>query len=161
MPRGSSRWPAIRELDEPTQVPGTWKHVALQYLTTCAIRDGCWGQNIYGQARSAAGPPIVDSVQVSTDHFMAIASGFYFACGLRDDGAVLCWGYDANGELGDGTFADAHAPVQIGTDTWAHVAVGDVHTRAIRRDGAVFCWGENEHGQLGLARLHPPFLRLP
>lgn len=76
-------------------------------------------------------------VQIGTDTWKAIESGYYFSVGIKTDGSLWAWGVNDLGHLGDGTFISRNAPVQIGSETdWKSVSSGDDgHTLALKMTG--------------------------
>lgn len=119
----------------------------------------CWGSNRYGRLRRTPLPgsaPEQALVPVSIGHFgVPVVRTQYFACALRDDGALHCWGRNHEGQLGIGDTADRAAPTLV-PGSWAWVGQGTAHACALDADGDLFCWGRPDNGQLGLEATPPP-----
>jgi len=93
---------------------------------TCGVRASdatavCWGTGYNGPT-----PP-----QPAQDrHFLSVAPGINFGCGLLTDHSVYCWGDNGLGQL--------NAPG--GTD-FVQVSSGDNYSCALRANGEGLCWG--------------------
>jgi alpha-tubulin suppressor-like RCC1 family protein len=126
---------------------------------TCALTPAgkafCWGLNAQGQVGDGT------SVQerhlpvavVNGSDFTTLATGVYFTCGVRKDGAAWCWGYNGYGQLGGGTDEYTRAvpgPVS-GNLVWQRVNIGATgsHACGITTAGTPYCWGDNFVGQVG------------
>jgi alpha-tubulin suppressor-like RCC1 family protein len=132
----------------------------------------CWGQNNYGQLGQGdtvdRGDGVIpmsslQPISLGTNRYaVAIASGFWHACAILDNGSLKCWGGNTYGQLGLGTssaavgnspneMGDNLATVNLGTGlTAVSVVAGYDHTCVILNDHGIKCWGENDSGQLGL-----------
>lgn len=131
--------------------------------STCALDDcgvaTCWGYLGEGEA---APPP--------STPFVAISSGWRFACGLTAEGSVECWGdeqmeapvgvafvkIDAGenhvcGLTTESTITcwgeGASDPGDAPSGTYTDIASGMNFACALDSDGAVTCWGANDYGQ--------------
>ena len=126
------------------------------YIHTCGLRTGgavqCWGNNWFGQIGSSyLNDRNPSPVQVEgLFGVVAITSGQYHSCALREDLTVLCWGDNASGQLGDGSPGSSATPVPVGglTDSTA-ITARWAHFCALLDDRGVQCWGDNSNGQLG------------
>lgn len=88
-------------------------------------------------------PP--ESIQLpSSDHYIAIAAGYYHSFGLRDDGTLAAWGANSDGVLN----------IPQGLEDVVSIATGGTHAVALRKDGTLVAWGNNDFGQLDV----PPTL---
>jgi alpha-tubulin suppressor-like RCC1 family protein len=111
-----------------------------------------WGGGGYGENGDMLPPTYFrDSpVQIGTDTWSFIATGYRSSYGIKPDGTLWAWGLNDKGQLGDGTTVNRMQPVQIGTDTdWASVAGGLQHAVGLKTNGALWTWGLNYYGQLG------------
>jgi len=139
--------------------------------TTCAIlEDGslsCWGYGQNGQLGYGSTTTIgndetllkIAPVQIGAGRTaVAVASGDFHTCVLRDDATVKCWGYGGNGRLGYSSTAnvgDRQTPASVGAvslgegRTARSITAGTAHTCALLDDGSVRCWGNAVNGQLG------------
>jgi alpha-tubulin suppressor-like RCC1 family protein len=136
--------------------------IAAGFSHTCAVKTDrslyCWGDNSQGQLGDGTQTLRSTPTQVSTlgvgSGVVAVATGNYFTCAVRDDSAVLCWGDNWHGKLGSGSTAPfLWTPVvamRAGSGA-ASVTVSAVGNHACARtvSGAMFCWGANGDGQLG------------
>ncbi|MBV8758406.1 MAG: hypothetical protein JO257_14060 [Deltaproteobacteria bacterium] len=88
----------------PTDLPGTWRQLALGRTHACAIAtDGtawCWGRNRYGELGTGDFHPALSPVQMSTAQWLQLAVGDTHSCGVQTDGSVWCWGNNGIGQLG-------------------------------------------------------------
>lgn len=116
----------------------------------------CWGWNDnanLGLGHTDGSPFTTPQPPPSGDPaWDALDSGWYFSCGLTQDGRVLCWGGNSRGESGVDPATDRVAtPTAIddGTD-WIELGSGGFHSCAIKRDGTLWCWGMNDSGELGV-----------
>jgi len=126
-----------------------------------------WGYNSYAQL----GDPYTPSEALSPYQVKAyggsgtepltnvksIATGFYHALAVKNDGTVWAWGWGAYGQLGLSYPADtAYAARQVSgldgvgflTDVTS-VAAGIYSSTALKNDGSVWSWGNNSWGALG------------
>lgn len=139
------------------------KTLASNAVSSCAITaDGkayCWGSNSHGASGQGVAPiGTYDSVLPgpvnSTEHFVAVSSGYEHACALTLEGKVFCWGSGGAGQVGNGSKDDQHSPVPVEMShvpggTFVSVSSGELHTCALVPDGTAYCWGDNSIGQLG------------
>ena len=82
------------------------------------------GNNGLGEATPPAGS------------FAFLATGDYFACGVKTSGTLACWG-------GSGQTAPAVAFVSV--------SLGQDFACGVKTDGTIACWGDN-----GLGQTSPP-----
>ena len=68
--------------------------------------------------------------------FIAVSSGNFHTCALREDGSADCWGDDEDGQS---------SPPQ--DERFSAISGGLTHTCALREDGTAACWGYDEYGQ--------------
>ena len=92
---------------------------------------------------SGAAPPAE-----SVHRFVAVSSGAYHTCALREGGEPVCWGADASKSQGvyspDRNYGQASPPEG---ERLAAISSGALHTCGLRQDGTAVCWGQNEFGQ--------------
>jgi alpha-tubulin suppressor-like RCC1 family protein len=82
--------------------------------------------------------------------FVALATGYFHACGLTAGGAAYCWGGSLYGELGNGTTTRSLTPVAVsGGVAFATLSASYGTTCGVTTSGAAYCWGWNGSGQLG------------
>lgn len=139
-----------------------------QYTCGVSQPDGyikCWGYQSY-----KPDPP-------DGPGFIAVSSGFDFACALHEDGTIQCWGINRYGQSipPDGRYVQISAGYHHACaldedgdlDCWGsyecaatltpqgkyqYVSAGLVYTCAIRTDGKAVCWGGCGYGE----RTNPP-----
>jgi len=143
----------------PLQVPGTsWSAIATGYGDTCAVQSGgglwCWGNNGSGQlgnGTAQAGKWVGIPLQVSGAGWVSVATGYYHACGIQQDGSLWTWGDNSSDQLGDPAAPSTGraTPGQAGTAAWASVSAGNLHSCGLQVDRTLWCWGNNASGQLG------------
>jgi len=124
----------------------------------CAITKtegvDCWGDGLYGtlgngEYSTSAVPVEVQRLGAGVE---AVSAGFYSACAITTDGAVLCWGDALDGELGNGhaeadgggsSLGPASAfPVKVSALSGPALSVSTGESPcAATRQGRVECWG--------------------
>ncbi len=74
--------------------------------------------------------------------YVAISSGSWHVCALREGGSVECWlnDRDAVNDLGQSV------PPKDGS--FVSISSGRYHSCALKATGTTECWGSNDHGQL-------------
>lgn len=170
--RGDDEMPAMAGSvdldDEVIAVVGGWRH-------TCALLKAghirCWGQDqengnppgVLGQGWAVGDvgddetPLAIPPVDIG-GKAIALASGRYHVCALREFGSVVCWGYNAYGlgYIGINTVGDNESPADVGPVELGGGAIGvsasEYTSCALLQGGVPICWGNNYWGQLG----HPP-----
>lgn len=86
----------------------------------------------------------------SSNNWVGISSGDYFAVGMQVNGSIWSWGSNSFGQLGQGNTNNVHTPTQIGSGvTWKQVAANRRHMIAIQANGTLWACGENSDGRLG------------
>jgi len=149
----------------PVQVTGGIAFTAITagLRHTCGIAADstalCWGNNEdlalgrpYGTERCFGTPCNTIPQPVSGGlHFVSVAAGGAFTCGVTETGAAWCWGDGAEGQLGNGSTIYASAtPVRVsGTSTFRLVVAGSAHACGLLADSTAVCWGSGYAGQLG------------
>lgn len=86
-----------------------------------------WGGNDIGQL----------TVPLGLTNVVAIAAGYYYSLGLKEDGTVVGWGDNYSGQI---TIPD-------GLTNVVAIAAGNSHSVALRFDGEVVAWGHNGYAQ--------------
>lgn len=90
---------------QPVKMPltGVVRQLDLQWFHACALTTTdelfCWGRGIEGQlgdGRNTASATPLSSAQLVRE----VATGFFFTCVRRNDGAVACTGENDAGQLG-------------------------------------------------------------
>ena len=95
----------------------------------------------------AGDAPPTEGAARSPDGFIAVESGYFSSCGLRNDGSLICWGNTEYEPDPDG--AVLYVPPPQGQKFTA-LSSGDFQACALREDGTPVCWG----GPFGI--LTPP-----
>ena len=92
---------------------------------------------------TAAAPPAA-----SAQRFVAVSSGGYHTCALREGGEPVCWGAEAakNQKVYIQGRQHGQASPPEGERLVA-ISSGALHTCGLRQDGTAVCWGQNEFGQ--------------
>ena len=84
----------------------------------------------------------------SAHRFVAVSSGGYHTCALREGGEPVCWGADASKSQGvyspDRNYGQASPPEG---ERLVAISSGALHTCGLRNDGTAVCWGQNDFGQ--------------
>lgn len=122
---------------------------------SCALFESrtvrCWGSGKNNQlgnnkppANSLIPVPVTDSSIIRQ-----ISAGYYFTCGLLENGTVKCWGNNSYGELGNGNAEPTRVAVEV-KDIYnvKEISAGATFACALRANGTVYCWGNNRQGQL-------------
>ena len=86
-----------------------------------------------------------DSSVLREGPFIAITSGRYHHCGLREQGTVECWFANDDGIRRDQDVGQATPP--SGVASFQSVDAGLYHTCGVTENGTVLCWGNDEFGQ--------------
>ncbi len=74
--------------------------------------------------------------------YVAISSGSWHACALREDGSIDCW-------PNDGEFAHDHGQTVPPADRgFVSITSGRYHSCALRENGTTACWGNTDQGQV-------------
>ncbi len=148
-------------------IGGTAVQLAAGYHHNCAVLDDgsvrCWGQGQFAQLGYG------DTLAIGDDETPAsagdvsvgglveqLATGYFHACVLLDNGDVRCWGAGPEGELGYGnteSIGDDEIPSSVGPvdvgGTVAQLVTGFHHTCALLSTADVRCWGDGSGGRLG------------
>lgn len=135
--------------------------VSAGYGHTCAVDNGaakCWGaDSISGAGPGALGKgstgnaPTPQAVSGMTSGVTAVASGYFFSCGLQA-GAVKCWGDNRKGQTGKASSTNSFtSPQSVPSpmdSSVAAIGVGQAHACGLK-SGVVYCWGRDDFGELG------------
>jgi hypothetical protein len=78
----------------------------------------------------------VNSTELLTNDFIAIAAGYWHSLALRSDGTIVGWGSN--------DFGQATPPAG---NNYIAIAAGEWHSLALRSDGTIVGWGNNDYGQ--------------
>jgi len=118
-------WPVLQthaastnpfDVSGPTIAVGDWH--------TCAIQhDGrikCWG--------------LAGNYSTQEGHFVSVASGRRFSCGLRSDGEAVCFGPPDT----------IPSPPQPPPGPWRSLAAASEEACGLRADGYLQCWGRSD-----------------
>jgi alpha-tubulin suppressor-like RCC1 family protein len=135
--------------------------IAAGLVFSCAsLQTGavyCWGSNTNGQLgngfASTMANPTPGAVPAVNDA-IAVSCGFWHACALRKNGALVCWGQNEAGQLGNGAVEpDAATPVPpVAVQRIANgatVSVRGEHSCATTSDSHIDCWGQNDDSEVG------------
>lgn len=141
----------------PLAVAGDHEFVTLTtgYYHNCALTAAgeawCWGNNVYGQAGSAAPGVLTSPTAVSTStRFATISAARWHTCALGVDSLAYCWGYNSTGQLGDSTTTGRSTPAPVhGGLKFSAVSAGWTHACGLTMAGAAYCWGDDMFGALG------------
>ena len=179
----NNRWGIKTDYGQMDAPPGSFTAVATGQVYACAIRAGsgeiaCWGSNSRPElvAMNEDGEEVWEEAHVGrldapTGRFTAVYLHYYYACGLRESGAIECWGSEIYPVPPDDPPDDPYIPVSgdlaclvresgaIGcwygsgggidpadapAGSFTAIAGGYRHTCAIRAgSGAIECWGSN------------------
>ena len=123
---------------------------------SCALKTdatvACWGQNSDGQlGRGAVGLPDPTPVTVpGLTGVVAITTGSFHSCAVKNDGTVACWGSNGAKQVSNGVALAIATPTAVAGITGAlAIEAGAYFTCALIADGTVRCWGSNAVGGLG------------
>ena len=86
-----------------------------------------WEKNYDGQC----------DVPYPNNGFTAVAAGYNYSLGLRNDGSIAAWGRNIEGQC------DIPDP----NTSFIAVAAGGFHSLGLRNDGSIVAWGRNYDGQ--------------
>lgn len=119
---------------------------------TCAIVDGavlCWGRNDWLGLNSTT--PVAMFDWGSSSGVVALASGFYNLCAVRQ-GGVQCAGQNTYGQLGNGSNTNSGTPLWVtglGAGSSVRKLSMSSFTTCAETPTNLLCWGENSNGNLG------------
>ncbi len=115
----------------------------------------CWGESFNGNLGLGTTTTQATPAQVGTDTWKTIKTGYFNACGIRSDNALLCWGNDLGTNM---SLQYGDTPQQIGTAIdWQTISMSSDGIIGLRAGGTAYAWGFNGTGQLGL----PPANAIP
>ena len=121
-------------IESPTQIAGSWSHVAAMGLQNGGIKtDGTlWmmGRNSDGTLGQGNTTFYSSPVQVPGTTWSQISGertdGSEYAVATKTDGTLWAWGNNVNGELGQNSRTQYSSPRQVGSDTtWVDVIAGN------------------------------------
>lgn len=135
----------------------TFTSITTGFSFTCGITDNgrarCWGSNQTDElGNDQADDFSSDPVAVDGDHKLSsIATGFFFACAIDDDGRNWCWGRNEYGQLGQFNGGnDSSEPLEVlGDHSFTVIVGGSHHSCALDDNKVAWCWGSNNDGRLG------------
>ena len=130
------------------------------YHIGVALQDGraqLWGSN----AHSAVIPTDGGTYEVTKPTLYPgltgvaeLATGGYFTCARKNDGAVVCWGDNDQGQSGSAPGGDKLAPSEVTAVRGAtQVVAGRDGFACALVSGKVSCWGDDGAGQLGNGKI--------
>ena len=112
-----------------------------------------WGSNLQGQLGLGDRTTRTSPVQVGTEKWLKVASGFNFTLAIRSDAALYATGYDRAGACGYGQMTTLTSFTRIGSATWNAIYAGPLsnHSMATPLSSltTLYATGENVNGQLG------------
>lgn len=107
----------------------------------------CWGKSGNGDLGLGTITSQATPAQVGNDTWKTVRVGYFNACGIRSDGALLCWGNNINTST---ALHYGNAPQQVGTATdWQTISLS-INSIIGLRGGGAYAWGVNDVGQLAL-----------
>jgi len=131
---------------------GSWE----TYHTCVLLSDNggtvaCWGSNFFRElGNDNPENQAVPAVVANLKGMIAVASGSFHTCALKNDGTVSCWGAGpAN------SFWSATPATVPGISDAIAVVAGRDQDCALKSPGTVACWGDNTVGQLGNGTMTP------
>ncbi len=124
---------------------------------TCAAVDGqvlCWGYAGHGELGDGTRDDRRTPAPVlGVDDAVAVVTGSWHACALRQGGTVMCWGDATHGQVGDGETGTRVVAVAVpGLTGVTALSAAGTQTCALGPGGKVSCWGgrhgdaDDEHG---------------
>lgn len=136
---------------------GAVKHLALDGLGACALKDGgevwCWGYNAHGSVGLGytSADPVLTPRMIPSLRATGLAGRSLSYCAHATDGLIRCWGNNLDGNL---SVQDTRMPVLtpspvVGLSDAIALVASDYHRCAYTATGPQ-CWGYNFVGQLGL-----------
>ena len=148
----------FKRYNVPTPLLGniTWRTISAGDWHACGLAlNGdayCWGYNEDGRCGiGSTKSPLTKPTKVAGGFkWKQISAGYFYSCGVREDGAAFCFGKNNYGRLGDGqVVGNTSSPVQVGKDKdWVEMLAGGDHTCGRKKDRTVWCFGSNNEGQL-------------
>ena len=97
-----------------------------------------WEKNYDGQC----------DVPYPNNGFTAVAAGYNYSLGLRNDGSIAAWGRNIEGQC------DIPDP----NTSFIAVAAGGFHSLGLRDDGSITAWGRNDEGQCNVPSPNSGFI---
>lgn len=101
----------------------TFKSVAADYLSTCAIASDdlayCWGNNGNGRLGNNSTAQSLVPVQVSISGLLSgktvssLTTGYFHGCVIASDSLAYCWGNNALGRLGNNSTVESWVPITV------------------------------------------------
>ncbi len=122
--------------------------------STAAGAVHCWGALIFPNDEQTEGSTVARPFPGLESGWIAVDSGVFHSCALRDSGEIRCLGTNSLGQFGNGEIGDSFAAEQtIGLQAGSMgIGLGGDHSCAVASSGGVQCWGRNNDGQLGIDR---------
>jgi len=117
---------------------------------TCAVIDGqvlCWGYNGHGELGDGTREDRrVPAPVLGVNDAVAVVTGSWHGCALRQGGTVMCWGDATRGQVGDGEVGTRLVAVAVpGLTGVSALSAAGTQTCALDHVGKVRCWGDR-HG---------------
>jgi alpha-tubulin suppressor-like RCC1 family protein len=80
---------------------------------------------------------------------LALSTGHYHTCALREGDELWCWGRNDYGQTGSESAEPVSLPRRVGDrGQWTAMDAGNSFTCGIQADGSLWCWGRNDYAQI-------------
>ncbi len=134
-------------------------------LIDSAGEASCWGANNVGQVGDGSDTNRLSPVAVTggPSTWSDISSGYWFTCGIDEEGAGYCWGATLDGRLGNNEMGSGsyNTPQPVATTnlqgSLTMIRAGKQHACALDLYGQAYCWGNNVGGKCGAGTLVPNY----
>ncbi len=109
-----------------------------------------WGDNQLGSVGTGTASVVMTPIQIGTDTWKEIDTGYSHSLGIKNDGTLWQWGYFGAGDNGEVLLPTAYTPVKVGNDNdWIQVEAGYFTSFALKADHTLWAWGYNAEGWYG------------